>query len=547
MKKPLPDNVSDLQKMVGMLLKKQEKSDLEIQKVRQEIDKVKQEKDRLETESRLLREEIRLLLAEKFGRHSERFTQELDGIQRWLFEEPAVEEAPPEEPETVDVPAHTRKKPGRKPLDPSLERVEVIHDIPEAEKQCSCGATLKPFDKEISEQLQVIPARIWVERHIRLKYACPACEGIEADGPAVKIAPPPVQMIPKSIASASLLSHILIGKFCDALPFYRQEQQFERYGADLTRASMCNWALHVAKRLEPLKEMLRMDILDDSLVGVDETTVQVLDEPGRKPENKSYMWVFRGGTSGAVYYHYSPTRSADVPRMFLQKYEGIVQTDGYQAYNFLDQTKGIVHMGCWAHARRYFFKAAQSSDPLYSGKSKAKQALEMIQELYHVEKVAHLKGLDEKGLHKERKEKSKQILKTFKEWLDENSPKAPPSSLIGKAFAYVLSQWSRLIRFIDDSRIPLDNNLVENAIRPFVVGRKNWLFAQSVEGAKASALFYSLIETAKVNHLDPYKYLRFLFEQYPLAKKPEDLFWLLPTNVNKVDLDQYQFKSQPPP
>jgi transposase len=520
-----------------------------VEKLQKRQDIFERENNQVRRENLFLREKIRLLIAERFARHSERFTADLDGMQKCLFElEQASEEQ--EEPEqdevTIDIPAHKRKKTGRKALPASLERVEVLHDIPEAAKQCACGAQMSPIGQETSEQLQIIPAKLWVERHVRPKYACRACEGLESIGSVVKMASPPPQMIPKSMASASLLAHLFVGKFCDALPFHRQEQQFTRYGVELTRASMCNWALKAAARLEPLRELLRMEILDEVLVGVDETPVQVLDEPGRTPESKSYMWVFRGGTSGAVYYHYSPSRAAKTPQEFLHKYEGYVQTDGYQAYNFLDNDKKIVHVGCWAHVRRKFHQASKASDALFNGKGKGSQALKIIKRLYEVDREARLKGYDTEQTRMLRQEKSKPIILEFKAWLDEHAHKAPPESLIGKAFSYALSQWPKLARFLDDGVISLDNNLVENAIRPFVVGRKNWLFSQTPQGAATSALFYSLIETAKAKNLDPYRYLRFLFEQYPLAQTPQDVFQLLPANINKSDFDNYQFQSNPP-
>lgn len=348
----------------------------------------------------------------------------------------------------------------------------------------------------------------------------------------------PPEMIPKSITTPSLLSHIFISKFCDALPFYRQEQQFKRYGVEITRASMCNWALKVANRLKPLLEMLRLWILSGPLISMDETTVQVLSEPGRKPQTKSHSWVFRGGLPGipGLYYHYAPTRSGKVAETFLSDFRGHVQTDGYAGYNFLDTKPGIIHCGCWANVRRKFNDVDKAAGDKYRAKGKANHALSLIRNLYLIEREAKNKGFDEKHTYQLRQERSKPIVEKLEIWLRENVIKIPPRSLLGKSFNYTLSQWPRLIKFLDNGLVRMDNNLIENAIRPFVIGRKNWLFNVTPEGARASASFYSLIETAKANGLEPSKYLRYLFEKFPYAKTSEDVFNLLPMNILKIDL-----------
>ena len=519
----LPDSVSELQEMV-----------LELHREKEDM------RDNYELEIDILHEELRLLRLKMFTRISERYQDETDNLQRLLFEDFSKDEEGPdkeEESETV-VKEHKRKKPGRKSIPEDLPRVEVVHDIPEEEKKCACGSEKSRIGEETSEKLQIEPAKVWVERHVRPKYACRACEGVEDEGETVSIAPLPAEMIPKSISTPSLLTHIFIGKFCDAIPFYRQEKQFQRYGIEITRSTMCNWAVQVADRLKPLIEMLRLWILSGPLINVDETTVQVLSEPGRKPQSKSFAWVFRGGIGGlpGLYYHYAPSRSGKIAEKFLKDYDGYVQTDGYSGYNFLDTQPGIIHCGCWAHVRRKFNDVVKAVGGRYKGRGNANHALSLIRNLYLIEREAKNNGFDEEQIYQLRQEKSKPIVEELEVWLKENAIKIPPQSLLGKAFNYTLGQWPRLIKYLDNGLVKMDNNLIENAIRPFVVGRKNWLFNVTPEGARASASLYSIIETAKANGLEPSKYLRYLFEKFPYAKTSEDVFNLLPMNVLEIEL-----------
>ncbi len=497
----------------------------------------------LENRNEFLHEELKLLRLKLYAKLSERFPNEIDEMQRSLFEDWAqeVEEIEPEE-ESVVIKEHERKKSGRKPLPEDLLRVEVIHDISNEEKQCGCGAIKSRIGEETSEKLQIDPAKLWVELHIRPKYACKCCEGVDGVGKTVSIAPVPPQIIPKSFASPSLVAHLMIGKFCDALPFYRQEQQFERYDVQISRATMCNWFFYVADILKPLLEMLRLWVLSGPLLNIDETTMQVLKEPGRDPATNSYMWIFRGVylNKPGVYFHYSPSRGGKVPENFLGDYKGYVQTDGYQGYNFLDGKKGIIHSGCWAHVRRKFTEALNAAGKKkkiqYKGNSKANFALKKIQDLYLIERKAREKNLNEDSLYNLRQEKSVPIIKELEVWLEVTLPKIPPQCLLGRSLNYMANQWPLLINYVENGIVRMDNNLVENAIRPFAVGRKNWLFAVSPRGAESSALFYSLIETAKANGLEPYKYLKYLFEEYPKAKTPERIFDLLPMNIDNPEL-----------
>lgn len=487
-------------------------------------------------ETYILLEQIRHLRALLYGRKSEKIAP-VDGPQPLpLFDMPEPVGLEAEEKE-IEVPAHTRKKPGRKPLPEDLPRVEIVHDIPEEEKVCACGCELSRIGEEVSEQLDIIPAKIQVLRHIRPKYACRNCEGVEDDGKTVKIAPVPAQIIPKSIVSPGLLAFILTGKFVDHIPFYRQEKQFSRLGVSISRTSMCNWAMQAAPACQPLLDLLHREILAGSLINIDETTLQVLQEEGRSPTSTSYMWLFRRGDPDrpVLLYQYHASRSADVARVFLRGYKGFVQTDGYSGYSFLDLEEEICHIGCWAHARRKFMEVVKAQ-----GKSRkagsADVALGYIGKLYRLEQEARQKGSAVEEVYRMRQEESRPLLEDFKKWLDQKSVQTPPKGLLGKAVNYTLRQWNRLIGYLQDGRLTPDNNMAENAIRPFVIGRKNWLFAGTPEGAKASALFYSLIETAKANKLEPYSYLRHIFSQLPKASSPEEYQALLPWNLTQAQL-----------
>jgi len=500
----------------------------------QKIDFLRGRVEKVEKENEFLREQLRLLTAQLYGRKSERFSAG-NNPQLILFNEPAAETEPEEE--IIDIPAHRRAKTGRKPLPENLPRVEIIHDVPEEEKHCGCGAEKSRFGEEVTEQLDVVPARIQVLRHIRPKYACRRCEGVEDNGPTVVIAPPPAQIIPKSIASAGLLAHILVGKFADALPFYRQERIFKRLGVEINRTSMCNWSVQAGLACQPLLKLLGSEIRSGPSISIDETTVQVLDEPGRSPTTKSYMWVFRGGDPErpALEFRYHPGREGKVAADYLAGYEGYVQTDGYSGYDFLDQCDGIVHLGCWAHVRRKFIEVMKAAGSHRSKKKSgvAEQAVERIKELYVVEHEAKEAKLDPDAIVRLRQEKSAPLIAAMHAWLLERFHEVPPQSLLGKAIAYALGQWPRLSHYLKDGRLRPDNNQAENAIRPFVVGRKNWLFSGNADGARASAGIYSLIETAKANKLEPYWYLRHVFARLPLAKGEEDFKALLPQYIDR--------------
>ena len=303
--------------------------------------------------------------------------------------------------------------------------------------------------------------------------------------------------------------------------------------SQLSRATMCNWAVKVADRLKPLMALLHQEIRSGPLINIDETPVQVLSEPGRSNTSKSYMWVYRGGDlqKPALIYQYQPTRSGQVPLAFLNGYQGFVQTDGYTGYDLLGRQPGVSMVGCWAHARRKFIEVIkEKSNPKKKGH--ADEALDYVGRLYAIEKQAAASGFSNEQLYHLRQDKAKPILSEFNGWLLRMSSLTPPKGLLGKAVNYALRNWKRQIRYLDDACLKPDNNLAENAIRPFVLGRKNWLFSGHPNGAEASATIFSLIETAKASGLKPYEYFRFLFGKLPYAKSEEDYKKLLPQYID---------------
>jgi transposase len=495
---------------------------------------LKKENHVLVSKAEVLEDELRLLRHKIFGRRSERFSVE-DLRQSSLFDEAeyGVEEQVRQLSEpAVEVSAYRRVKRGRKPLPADLPREEVVHDIPEEEKICACGASLVRIGEETNEKLEIIPQQLKVIRHVRPKYACKKCEGTEGEQ-AVKIAPVPPQIIPKSIATPGLLAYVMVSKFCDAIPFYRQEKLFRRIGIELSRVDFCNWAIQVARQCDPLIEIMLDEIRAGPVVQMDETPLQVMKELGRANTKKSYMWVMRGGPpeNPVIVYRYHPTRGAKIPFGYLAEYEGFLQTDGYDGYNDVGSLAGITHAGCWAHVRRRFDEAAKASKKTGS----AQEALGRIRKIYRIERELRSQELEPEVFMQKRKESVLPILEGFKEWLVTKALQVPPSTLLGKAVNYALNEWEKLLRYLDSPHLTPDTNLVENSIRPFVIGRRNWLFSGSPRGAHASATLYSLIETAKSSGLEPYRYLRYVFTRLPFVQTASDYRALAPHHVNRDD------------
>jgi len=479
---------------------------------------------------KLLEEENRWLKAQLFGRSSEKTPREdLHPDQGWLFNEAeALTAAAEAAPVSVTIHAHQRLKHGRKRLDASLPRVDVIHDISEAEKRCATdGTTLERIGEEISEQLDYQPAKIRVIRNIRPKYACPCCRQ------GIKIAPVPAMLFPKSIATPALLAQITTAKFVDHVPLYRQETQLGRLRVCLGRATMAGWMIRLgATHVVPIINLLVERLLEAALIHCDETRLQVLNS-SKAPAADHWMWVRAAGPPGRriILFDYDPSRGGAVPRRLLEGYRGILLTDGYEAYAQVALALGLVHAGCMAHARRAFDEAhkAQPSD----GPSHAKIALDFIRELYRIEGPLWDRDhpISAEQRVRIRCERSAPVIDRFHRWLDGLAPQVVPQSRLGRAVHYTLGQWPKLTVFLKHGEVPLDNNRCENAIRPFVVGRKGWLFSDTVAGAKASANLFSLVETCKANGIEPHAYLSRLFERLPHLHTVDDFESMLPWNV----------------
>lgn len=487
----------------------------------------------------LLREQLRLLQAQRFGASSERVAEG----QFQLFNEAELEalsEDETSEPDIIEVPAHRRVRPRRKPIPEHLPRVPVVHDLEEHEKFCPHdGAALKVIDSEVSEQLDIIPATVQVLEHRRLTYACPCCKR------HVKTAPMTRQPIPKSLASPGLLAYAATSKFVDSLPLYRQVQIFARLGIDLSRATLATWMVRCGQLVQPLINLLREELLAGPYLHMDESTLQVLKEAGKAPESKSYLWVQHSGASvhPIVLFDYDPTRSGEVPKRLLEGFEGALHTDGYDGYNLAVRELFLVHLFCWAHVRRKVVDAlkAQGLNPKKlpaKPPDKARRALKLlglIKTLYAIERRIKDHPPDER--YRVRQAEAIPVLEALKCYADEIRPKVTPQSLLGKALTYMHNLWPGLVRYTEDGRYSIDNNIVENAIRPFCLGRKNWLFADTVAGANSSANLYSLIATAKANGLEPYAYLRHVFTELPKAETVEAIEALLPTRIDPSVLD----------
>ena len=482
-----------------------------------------------------LLEQIRLARHQHFGSRSERFSvqqmslafNEAEAVTAESDSEVAAADG---DTDTVVVAEHRSKKGGRRRLPKNLPRVEVVYTLDESDCHCDkCQAALSAVSEKVSEQLDIVPAQVQVIRHIKKTYACEACDG------SLKTAAMPVQPIPKSLASPGTLAHIAVAKYVDGLPLYRQEKKLKRIGVELPRSTLASWMVKAGELVQPLINLLRDRVLSYDIISMDETRLQVLKEAGKSAQSQSYLWVQRGGPPGhpILLYDYDPSRSQQVPVRLLQGFSGYLQTDGYEGYAKVCAENDLIALGCWAHVRRKFDEARKAQPAMNSKKQKkslAAAALKRIQVLYRIER--DIKTLPPEERLRIRTLRSKPLLDEMRLWLDKHLPIVPPTSALGKAMNYTHKQWPKLIVYTEDGRLRIDNNLVENAIRPFVIGRKNFLFCDSVAGAHASANLYSLVETAKANGIEPYAYLKTVFTELPKATTVEEIeaLLLLPAN-----------------
>ena len=409
-----------------------------------------------------------------------------------------------------------KRQPKRRPLPEALPRVEVLHDL--ASKDCpDCGQSLERIGEEVSEQLDIIPAKFFVRRHVRPKYCCRHCERLHT-------AALPAQPIDKGIAAPGLISHVAVGKYLDHQPLYRQEAQFERMGVAIPRSTMAGWFGELEVLIDPLVGRLIEKLVAERVLHADETPVPVLD-PGAGKTATGYLWAYRSGPWSAlqaVAFDFAMSRASEWPTRLLAPFTGTLVVDGYSGYNAVLRRPEIIEAACMAHARRPFYEIAQAT-----GSPIAQNALIEITKLYVIERaVKHLPPEKRAG---ERQARAGPILAEFKRWLDKTYAKSPPKSAIGKALAYSIHRWPALIRYLDDGWLNIDNNPVENVIRAIGLGRKNWLFAGSEAGGRRAAQFYTLIESAKLNGINPHAYLTHVLTKLPTAKS-KDLDALLPWN-----------------
>jgi transposase len=499
--------------IAGSLLNENKELKERLWQLEKALQDLRVENERLSVLVKYYEEQNRLHQQKRFGSSSEKTRPE----QLSLFDE-AENEADKRQPEpTVEEIVYTRRrksKAAKKEDLPELPVERVEHALPEEERVCpECGSELHVMGHDTRRELVIIPAQVKVVEHVQEVYACRSCEKNAESVPIIK-APLPEPLLKGSAASASSVAHIITQKYVDAVPLYRQEQGFLMKGISLSRQTMANWLICTAETwFSPLYERMKSKLLEEKTLHADETTLQVLKEPGRSSQTKSYMWLYRTGRYAAhdiVLYEYQPTRSSSHPQVFLEKFEGYLHTDGYAGYHSLAK---VTVVGCWAHARRKFDEALKGTQPEKRGGLAAQKGLELCNELFRLEREYDDKELKPAERYQERLERSKPVSDTIFEWAEACG--ALPKSLLGKAVNYLLGQRSYLERVFEEGQLELSNNRAERSIKPFVIGRKNWLFSATPRGAQASAMIYSIIETAKANGLKLFEYLKYFLESAP--------------------------------
>jgi transposase len=503
-------------------------------KITAELRKLLIEKDneivRLKQQVEWLTQQFRLMQSRQFGSSSEKTGLVDNAEQISLFNEAEVTVDPEAlEPELEQISYARKKQKGKREADFSgLPTEQVIHELPESECVCpDCGGEMHACGHEVfRRELTCVPAQYKVTEHVQTAYSCRHCERTSNHVPMKKSAVP-VAMIPGSgMASPSLLAQILNNKYTLALPLYRQEQEFRRIGVNLSRQTMSNWAIIAHERwFAELFKLLHAELLKNTILHADETTLQVLREEGRKATQKSYVWLY--GTSGdtkrsVVLYDYQPSRAGECASSFLDGFTGKLHTDGYDAYH-CKLPPEITVIGCWAHMRRKFTDALKCLPPGIRNKSPAKTGLDYCTQLFGLEADYTKQGLDFEDRYLTRIKKSKPIADAFFAWAKTEYDRNPtPKTTYGAALTYAVNQKGWLMNVFLDGRLELSNNRAERSVRPFAVGRKNWLFCNTPRGADASAAVYSIIETAKANGLKPFEYLKFLLERLPYGTSAED-------------------------
>lgn len=458
-----------------------------------------------------------------FGAKRERYIKNSDDQQLTLpFDvEPETVPEPEKEQETITYVREKQKREnhsGRLPLPDHLPVKEIVIEPTEDVTGMKC------IGKEITDQLELIPAKLYIKRYIRPKYIKP--ENEESLNFKGIIAELPVFPIEKGIAGPGLLAQIIIDKFADHLPIYRQIERFKREKIKISSSTINGWQESVCKLLDPLYDTLKHRVLSQGYLQVDETPIQVLDKSHKNNIFRGYHWVYYSPLEKTVLFDYRDGRSREGPSILLKNFSGYLQTDGYVVYDSFSKQKNITILNCMAHARRGFEKA------LDYDKVKAEFAMTMFQKLYEIEREAREQNLSSEKRYDLRLEKSLHVLNELGKWMAETYKVVLPKSAIGKAISYCIPRWDYLMNYLHDGSLEIDNNLAENAIRPIALGRKNYLFAGSSRGAERAAMFYSFFGTCKKNDINPFDWLKDILDRLP-SHKANKLHELLPQNWMK--------------
>lgn len=510
---------------------KKEKDKLQAQHTQLE-DTYQQTREQLEkykAEYTYLQQQYATLQRMVFGQKREKVKEE-DSGQLQLFNE-AEAIADSEDEKKIVVKSHRRKKGGKRKLPKDLPTEEMVYDVEEDKKQCPCCGKMRPcIGEEVTEELDVVPARVQKRVIRRKKYGPCGCDSFLEEGHReVIVAGQPRRLLPGSQVTERTIAYVIVSKYCDGIPLHRQEEILKRYGVDIRKATISHWVMEVAGKCRRLYELMVQEAKRGPLVQMDETHLQVLHQEGRSPTSKSYMWVMIGYPAKdmpVIVYTYAASRGKDVPITLLEGYSGYVQTDGYSAYDAAIRTHQGKAVGCFAHARRKFYEAHEVTPTLVN-----KVALQYINHVFAIERYLREQGYDEQTFVKIRKEMVDPVLDALHRHCSTHIQTTAPRSKTGEALEYCLLQWEKLIRYTEHPWCRPDNNAVERAIRRFVVGRKNWLFANTKRGATASAILYSLLQSAKANNKEPYEYLCHLLSRLPYATSDEDYYALLPHRI----------------
>ena len=508
------------------------------------VDAASKREEVLIQERNNLKDEISLLRKKLFGSSSEKRVIDFPG-QLNLFNEAELEQDPSiaeTEELAAILPEETPKK--RKTRATDAERFKGIPvikkyiDIPEEDKTCPvCSTPLVKIGEEfVRRELVFIPGKLKVVEIYSFNYSCPECS--KRDIPVIKKGKDGKPHMLYGMASAGTVAWVMYQKFCNSLPYCRQEKDWKQYGAAITRATMANWVIRNSEAFfRPMYEYFHRKLLERNFLMADETPLQVLHEEGRRAQTKSYMWLFRSGEDGGIpiiLYKYSPTRAGDNAVEFLQEFNGYLMCDGYSGYNKVSNAK---RTACWAHIRRYLTDAIPKGKQLdYTQPSV--QGMMYINQLFHLEDVIKAEHSSFDAIKKARLEKEKPIVEGFLSWLDKQNPVR--GSRMDKAVTYILNRRDYLMTYLEDGRCSFSNNLSENAIRPFTVGRKNWLFCDTPHGAQASAIVYTMVEMAKANGVNVYHYLTYLLEKLPDdSMSDNELDQLAPWNEKvKIEIER---------